>query len=459
MANKIQLRRGLKANIPTLDIGEPAFCTDTKEFYIGTKDGNARMSYDTSQGVVATDSDKLGGQLPSYYAKQSDIAYKTAGGTATALTLDTGTLVDGYSVTFIASANNNGAATKVNNKNLYKPNTTTAPNLTAGKAYTVWYNKSKDCFFIKASAEGTVTADKVLANETFSNDNDTGIKGTMPNNPLNTTADHSIVDSGILHLFIPFGAYLQPGTTDTNHSAVQIPEPNLISVNILKGKSIFGVAGGIDLSNLKPENVKKDVNINGTVGTLEEKFTIGDYFKNVSLSNIMSVKFIHNEGLYCVDYNSNINLIDTDGNIIKTINHIDLDTLINIDDDFIFWINHRDSSYAIRATNKNGVEQFSIAPPYGNKISSCCCCSLNKKNIYIFCNGVFYIYDMQSKSKINQLSANSYNIQTLIPLKNNDVIGIYDNNKIVYFDLINNKVISKLNIINPYFMFISNMFQ
>ncbi|MBV4417702.1 hypothetical protein KM789_16045, partial [Clostridium tyrobutyricum] len=131
------------------------------------------------------------------------------------------------------------------------------------------------CFFIKASAEGTVTADKVLANETFSNDNDTGIKGTMPNNPLNTTADHSIVDSGILHLSIPFGAYLQPGTTDTNHSAVQIPEPNLISANILKGKSIFGVAGGIDLSNLKPENVKKDVNINGTVGTLEEKFTIG----------------------------------------------------------------------------------------------------------------------------------------------------------------------------------------
>ncbi|MBV4417076.1 hypothetical protein [Clostridium tyrobutyricum] len=317
----------------------------------------------------------------------------------------------------------------------------------------------------------------------------------------------------------PYGYYRQNGDLSPS---VQISEPNLISANIKAGKSIFGVNGNstvVDTNdatavanqirsgqsayvkgnkvtgtlpvqatgaqtitpgtkdivkpagiydgaitvkgddNLKAENISEDVSVFGVNGKLEEKFTIGDYFKNVSLSNITSVKFIHNEGLYCVDYNSNINLIDTDGNIIKTINHIDLDTLINIDDDFIFWINHRDSSYAIRATNKNGVEQFSIAPPYGNKISSCCCCSLNKKNIYIFCNGVFYIYDMQSKSKINQLSANSYNIQTLIPLKNNDVIGIYDNNKIVYFDLINNKVISKLNIINPYFMFISNMFQ
>ncbi|MCH3962699.1 MAG: hypothetical protein LKE46_00255 [Clostridium sp.] len=46
MANKIQLRRGLKANLPTLAIGEPAFCTDTKEFYIGTASGNAKMSSD-----------------------------------------------------------------------------------------------------------------------------------------------------------------------------------------------------------------------------------------------------------------------------------------------------------------------------------------------------------------------------------------------------------------------------
>lgn len=38
--NKIQIKRGLKANLPTLDIGEPAYCTDTKQFFIGTSTGN-----------------------------------------------------------------------------------------------------------------------------------------------------------------------------------------------------------------------------------------------------------------------------------------------------------------------------------------------------------------------------------------------------------------------------------
>jgi hypothetical protein len=36
MANKIQIKRGLKANLPTLSVGELAYCTDTKELFIGT---------------------------------------------------------------------------------------------------------------------------------------------------------------------------------------------------------------------------------------------------------------------------------------------------------------------------------------------------------------------------------------------------------------------------------------
>lgn len=39
MANKIQFKRGAKANLPTLSVGEPGFCTDTKELYIGAPDG------------------------------------------------------------------------------------------------------------------------------------------------------------------------------------------------------------------------------------------------------------------------------------------------------------------------------------------------------------------------------------------------------------------------------------
>lgn len=111
-----------------------------------------------------------------------DSLYQEAGGTATAITLSMLTLKNGYSKTFIATANNNGSATTINGKPLYKPGTTTAPNIKAGKAYTVWYNSVSDCFFLQASAEGDATVAQVLAGAIFSTDDDTGLVGTMPNN-------------------------------------------------------------------------------------------------------------------------------------------------------------------------------------------------------------------------------------------------------------------------------------
>lgn len=111
-----------------------------------------------------------------------DSLYQEAGGTATAITLSMLTLKNGYSKTFIATANNNGSATTINGKPLYKPGTTTAPSIKEGKAYTVWYNSVSDCFFLQASAEGNVGAEHVLAGYTFSNDDDTGLVGSMPNN-------------------------------------------------------------------------------------------------------------------------------------------------------------------------------------------------------------------------------------------------------------------------------------
>ena len=108
--------------------------------------------------------------------------YETAGGTGTAITIASLEFVNGVSRTFIASANNGGAATTLNGKPIYKPNTTTAPNIVAGKAYTVWYNVASGCFFLKASAEGNAVAANVLAGTTFSNDDDTGILGEMTDN-------------------------------------------------------------------------------------------------------------------------------------------------------------------------------------------------------------------------------------------------------------------------------------
>ncbi|WP_315073757.1 hypothetical protein [uncultured Clostridium sp.] len=141
--------------------------------------------------------------------------YQTAGGTATAITLTMQKLVDGYFKTFIAGASNNGAATTINGKPIYKPNTTTAPNLIAGKAYTVWYNSSKDCFFIKASAEGTAVATDVLATKTFSNDNDTGVQGAIP---VNGTLNSNLNRGGTFK--IP-GGYTTGGTITANSLASQ----------------------------------------------------------------------------------------------------------------------------------------------------------------------------------------------------------------------------------------------
>lgn len=169
---------------------------------------------------------------------QADELYQAAGGTATAITINiNGPLVNGYPMTFIASTNNSGAATTINGKKLYKPNTTIAPTLIAGKAYSIWYNQSSDCFFIKASADGSATSDKVLAGETFSNENDTGLTGAIPSKSAQTYT---------------------PGTSNQTIAANQflsgiqtiLGDPDLIASNIKKGVNIFGVLGTVDIASM-----------------------------------------------------------------------------------------------------------------------------------------------------------------------------------------------------------------
>lgn len=118
-------------------------------------------------------------------ALNSKVDVVLAGGTATAITLTLSGVSEytSYSkFTFIAANSNSAQPTSINinslgARNLYKPNTTDAPNIIAGKAYTVWYNGTD--FFLQASAEGTAVAGDVLAGVTFSNDSDAGISGTL----------------------------------------------------------------------------------------------------------------------------------------------------------------------------------------------------------------------------------------------------------------------------------------
>ena len=216
MSNKIQIKRGLKANLPVLDAGEPAFTTDTKEFFVG--DGTSNVEFAKQE-----DLEIINNQV-------SDLNFQTAGGTGTSIILTINqTMTNGLAVTFIASANNGGAVTTINGKALYKPNTTTVPNLIAGKAYTVWYNSTSDCFFIKASAEGNTIAAHVLAGDTFSNDDDTGIVGTMSNNGAVT------IVPGVASEIISKGYH--------NGSGIVKGDANLVNSNIKSGVSIFGVSG------------------------------------------------------------------------------------------------------------------------------------------------------------------------------------------------------------------------
>ena len=156
-----------------------------------------------------------------------DSLYQEAGGTATAITLSMLTLKNGYSKTFIATANNNKAATTINGKPLYKPGTTTAPNIKAGKAYTVWYNSVSDCFFLQASAEGNVGAEHVLAGYTFSNDDDTGLVGAMPNN-TGTNKELSLNETWV----IPKGYHDGNGRVTQN-----IPNNGAMNANLNCGQS------------------------------------------------------------------------------------------------------------------------------------------------------------------------------------------------------------------------------
>lgn len=59
---KLQIRRGLKANIPTLAEGEFGFCTDTKDIYIGDGSTNTLVGGGSLNTTVAGKVDAVSGK-------------------------------------------------------------------------------------------------------------------------------------------------------------------------------------------------------------------------------------------------------------------------------------------------------------------------------------------------------------------------------------------------------------
>jgi hypothetical protein len=140
---------------------------------------------------------------------------------------------------FIAYANNGGAATtlKVSTlpaRPLYLEGTVdTAPNLIAGKLYTVWADNIKNCFFLKASGSGNAVAADLLAGKTATTDNGP-LTGTMPNNG-DQTATLEIANSLKPTIVIPDG--YTPGGTITAQLAAALAS------KIQEGETIGGVLG------------------------------------------------------------------------------------------------------------------------------------------------------------------------------------------------------------------------
>lgn len=217
-----------------------------------------------------------------------DSLYQEAGGTATAITLSMLTLKNGYSKTFIATANNNGSATTINGKPLYKPGTTTAPNIKEGKAYTVWYNSVSDCFFLQASAEGNVDAEHVLAGYTFSNDDDTGLVGSMPNN-TGTNKELSLNETWV----IPKGYHDGNGRVTQN-----ILNNGAINASLNCGQSKDIPAGYTNGGRITANSLASQTQANATAAQILNGYTAwvngnlitGNAMKAKSIATIETIK-------------------------------------------------------------------------------------------------------------------------------------------------------------------------
>lgn len=199
------------------------------------------------------------GLIASEYNKHTDATNKTidvvnsmstaivAEGTGNAieLTIPGITAYTPYmKITFISTVSNGGLATTINinglgaipfNKNLDGSGTPTINQL---RAYTICINGEGTWAFLQASAEGDAVAEHVLAGKTFSNDNDTGLIGTMVNKSGvdQAASNYELLSDGTLK-FIPVAGYYD------ETSRLRRQDTDLVVGNIKAGVNIFGAVG------------------------------------------------------------------------------------------------------------------------------------------------------------------------------------------------------------------------
>ena len=248
----------------------------------------------------------------------NDNKYEVARGTETAITLNMpSTLNDGYWKKFIASKDNGGTPTTINGKSVYKVGTTNPPRFKKDRPYEVYYNAAKNCFFLKASATGTTSADKVLAGETFSTENDTDLVGTMPNKGAVT----SNLNCGGSYT-IPKGYHNGSGRVTANSLASQT-NANATANDIMSGKTAWvngsKLTGTATIDSFKGIKYKhKFVFTKTTPSDTKERFSMGNILDDIVGKMLIMFTENHTFGMYNDFYKA------TNGQGPSTINFKDM---------------------------------------------------------------------------------------------------------------------------------------
>ena len=275
---------------------------------------------DVSGNIIARNTlplDRIIG-LNDITSQLNDNKYEVAGGTATAITLNMpATLNDGYWKKFIASGDNGGTPTTINGKSVYKVSTTNPPRFKKDRPYEVYYNAAKNCFFLKASATGTTSADKVLAGETFSTENDTDLSGTMPNKGAVTSS----LNCGGSYT-IPKGYHNGNGRVTANSLSSQT-SANATANDIMNGKTAWvngsKLTGTGTIDSLGGIKYKyKFVFTKTTANDTKERFSMGNILNDIVGKTII----MFTENRPCGMYNDFVNAVN--GTAPSTINFRDM---------------------------------------------------------------------------------------------------------------------------------------
>jgi len=243
--------------------------------------------------VLQTISQNLSGAINENTNKLANLSPSTdiliPSGTANNIVLPV-TFVDKKKYSFKSSSTSTGTVT-LNGITLKKLDGTVigSGGIKPNKVYDFYYDGSASSVFILAKAEGDALVGDVLASKIFSNGDDTGLVGTMPNNGainITPTTSSQSIPSGfttggtVSAVSVPVAKVLNDttiagatGTMVNQGNKSYTPSANMqaITEGYYKGGYIQGSVSSI------PNNIRKDVIINGVTGTLTSGgFTAGD---------------------------------------------------------------------------------------------------------------------------------------------------------------------------------------